>query len=307
MTEKVAAAAGDEVRQLTTVGSPALVGSDALADVGVELYNRLTETSAAGALGVKFVETTNSLPYPVVTVNSQGVAAASVEGTALRESGNITFSRVYLGAHKTVASVPASNEMLSDTYLAGGGVEELLGLLTDAAARRVDPLVFNGTGTNQPRGFVQDLPAVTVDANPSHEQLFDVSLLLDSALYREPEYLCWGFHRDVLARIYGQGFSNSAGPVGSGTSRAFSDDKPLMLWGYPVVLCNDLATGTSNGTRIGVFGHFRRAVRLRFWKTVAVSDETPQAFGSDQTDLRVSMRIDSRVVDATAARALVVG
>ena len=62
----------EETRAINTVDDPNIVGSDALADLEVELYNRLTETSAAGALGIKFTETDNSLPYPVVTVNNQG-------------------------------------------------------------------------------------------------------------------------------------------------------------------------------------------------------------------------------------------
>lgn len=298
----------EETRAINTVDDPNIVGSDALADLEVELYNRLTETSAAGALGIKFTETDNSLPYPVVTVNNQGVGAATAEGAAQRESGDITFNRIYLGAHKVVASVPATNEMLSDTYIRNN-LDELVMLLSDAAARHIDPLVFNGRGVAQsePQGFVGQLPAITVPANPNHEQLFAASLALDSAIYRERDYLCWGFHRDVLARIYAQGFSNSAGPTGTGTAMAFSDDKPLMLWGYPVVLCNDLPNGTANGTRIGVFGHFKRAVRARYWKSTGISSESPRAFSNDETDFRVSIRFDSRVVDTTAARALVIG
>ena len=114
-------------------------------------------------------------------------------------------------------------------------------------------------------------------------------------------------HRDVYARIYAQGFSNAAGPVGTGTSAAFSDDAPLMLWGYPVVLCNDMPTGTSNGTRIAVFGDFGRAVSARRVTTVASSDMSPLAFSNDQTELRHVSRVDSRVTDSSAARALVIG
>ena len=295
-----------EQRAVTTVADPALQKPDALAELQVELYNRPNETSAAGALGINFVETPDGNPYPIVVVNNQGTGVSLAEGTANRETGSPSFTRTYLGAHRYVSSVPVSSEMVSDNYIMSF-MDELATLLADSTSRVIDPLVFNGTGTSQPRGFLQDLPTITVGANPNHEQLFAASLSLNSARYREKERLRWGMHRDVYARIYAQGFSNAAGPVGTGTSAAFSDDAPLMLWGYPVVLCNDMPNGTSNGTRIAVFGDFGRAVSARRVMTVGASDLSPAAFANDEYELRHVSRVDSRVTDSSAARALVIG
>ena len=297
-----------EERALSIADDPNLQKPDALANLQVELYNRLNETSAAGALGINYVETPDGSPYPVIVVGTdQGVAVASdTEGSTNRETGDITFTRTYLGAHKYLASIPVGTEVLTDSYI-NNFQGELAQLLADATARVTDPMIFNGTGTGQPRGFIQDLPTMTVGANPNHEQLFTASLSLDSAMYREKENLRWGMHRDVYDRIYRQSFSTGAGQVAAGTARAFADDKPLTLWGYPVVLCNDMPIGTSNGTRIAVFGHFGRAVRARRVSTMGASDLSPAAFTMDQTSLRHSIRIDSRVVDSTAARALVIG
>ena len=295
-----------EERALSIADDPNLQKPDALANLQVELYNRLNETSAAGALGINYIDTPDGSPYPVVVVGDQGVGESKAEGVTDRETGDITFVRTCLNAYKYLAAIPVGTEVLTDTYI-NNFMGELADLLADATARVTDPLVFNGTGTNQPRGFLQDLPTITVGANPNHEQLFTASLSLNSARYREKERLRWGMHRDVYDRIYRQSFSTGAGQVAAGTARAFADDEPLTLWGYPVVLCNDMPNGTADGTRIAVFGDFGRAVRARRVTTMGSSDLSPAAFTMDQTSLRHSIRIDSRVVDSTAARALVIG
>ena len=296
----------DENRTLTKGNSAALVPSDALHDLEVELYNRLNETSAALALGVRVIDTPNGNPWPVVTVNAQGGAKPTAENRSDTETGDISFSVTYLGAHKTVSAVQVSNEVWQDTYVRDFK-SEIAELLADAVARHIDPLIFNGTAANQPRGFVQDLPTITVGANPNPEQLHEAFLSLDSAMYREFDKLRWGMHRDVYVRCTSARFGNSGAPAAIAVQRAMSDEKPLRLWGVPVVLTNDLSAGTANGDRIAVFGHFGRAVRGRRYTSTAESALTRDAFVGDFTSMRSTTRFDSRVVDPTAARALVIG
>ena len=294
-----------EKRALTAGDAGALVPSDGLGDLTVDLYNRLTETAAALTLGVQVIETPHGRPWPIVTVGDQGTARGSVDELAdTRDISQFTFSVAYLAAHKTVSTAVLPNELLQDTYVRDFD-DEVVTLLADAVARDIDPLIFNGAGTTEPRGFVRDLRVIETAATPSFAELHAVTLSLDSKLLRQSGRLRWGMHRDVYERIVASRFA-TGDTAATAASAALRDGEPLTLWQYPVVLCNDMSSGSASGDRIAVFGDFGRAVRGRRWIDTAKSALSRQAFPLDQVEIRVTTRFDSRLVDNTAAVALAV-
>ena len=299
-----------ELRALSTVNDSALVKPDALATLQQEVYNRLNDYSSAAALGISMMDTPDGTPFPILVTDDQGSGQGVAENAADRDTGPLSFTRTYLGAHKTTAHVPISSEVMTDNNVMNF-MDYISMILAEAAARRIDPLIFNGTGTGQPRGSVQDLRTHAMGANPTPTALHEATLQLNSAAYRtgEKEFLAWGMAKETYHRITTNAFGSQAGPAATAEAQALSDDDPNMLWGYPVIFSDhfpSLTGTTASGTRWGVFGNFKRAVVARKVGNIAIASETPDAFASDQTEVRVTVRFDSRVRDINAARALTV-
>ena len=117
--------------------------------------------------------------------------------------------------------------------------------------------------------------------------------------------LRWGMSAETYRKITGNRFG-SGNAQATGAAQAVSDDDALRLWGFDVVLCNEIAASGTSGDAVAVFGHFGRAVRVRRVTQTAISDLSPDAFVGDFAQFRVVTRFDSRAVDTTAAVACVV-
>lgn len=296
----------DAERRALTVGADGgVVAADALA--AVSLYNRLNDYSAALDAGVTVVDTPNGQPYPVVVTVNQPGAQPLAEGTELVETPNVSFSRFYLGAHKYTSQAVLTNEVLADTYVEGW-VDELASLGAEGVARVFDPLLIAGSGSGQPSGLIGNVAVQRSGGTnaPSSDNFRDVAFSLNPARYR-------GSSRDRLRWLMSPqafrvaaGFPSTGAGTAAETAQALSDDKPLYLFGFPVVLSADVPYATSSGTTVALFGDFSKAYVVR--RTgVSVSLSSSALFSQDAQVLRVSLRVDGRVRDASAVRALVIG
>ena len=291
-----------EARTLTKVDDPGLVPTDAA--FVIKLYDRLTDYSAAMAAGITITETPEGNPWPVVVTVDQPRSRRVPEGATVRETSNITFARFYLGAHKYTGQVAISNELLEDSYLEDF-VDELADKLAEAIARQLDPLFIRGTGVDQPRGLVGNVEAGAAAGNNTNPDLFlDLSTSLDPALLRRKDQLRWLMSVEAYREV--AEFAGTGAGDAAEASRATSDDDPLYLWGYPVVLTEHMALGTARGSTLALFGHFGRAYQAR--AVPMRSDISGHAeFPMDVSLLRGVSRVDGRVRDRTAVKALVRG
>lgn len=284
-----------ESRTLTTTSDGSLVPRDALAELSVMLYDKLSDFSAAEALGITVIDTKSGQPFPVITTNNQGGAAGAAEASEVSETANPSFTRVFLDAFKRIAVVQVSNELVSDSYL-DDLLEELSTLMAQAVARIVDPEFLVGSGNNRPSGLVNGISSFAGGSSITLAKLFELSTSLDASYYRgdAKQNLRWG-----MAASTWQAIAN-IGSTGEDRTKALSDDKPLVLYGYPVVLSSHIPTSG----RPVIFGHFGRAYVARRVGTLDWSNSSD--FANDLTVGRVTQRVDGKVRDAEAARAYVV-
>ena len=290
-------------RDIGVGADAALVPADALADFTVMLYDRLTDYSAAVACGISIVETPDGRPWPIITTADQPQAMAQDENSTLVETANVTFRRFYLGAHKRLGQAVVSNELVIDTHIEQF-MNELADLLAEAVARKIDPEYIVGSGVDESFGIVDSVSAypTATAARPTIDELLDISVSLDPAMYRKENRakLRWLMHSTTwkeIAKSRG-GSTESAHPL--------SDDEPLMLWHYPVVLSDDMPVGSDRGTRPVLFGHFERAYVARQTET-EVSISAGALFSQDSQIARARIRTDGRVRDSSAVTAAVVG
>lgn len=276
------------------VGSDAgVVEPDYLANVGYQLYDKLTEYSAAEALGIDIVETNSGKDYPVIVTDNQGGAAEVDEGTDIAETPNPSFSRIVLNAHKKVALVEVTNEMITDSNI-DSLVNTLSTLMARAIGRVADTSYLLGSGSGNAQGLVDNIS--TISGGLTLAKLHEVATSLDAEYYRggRNEQLRWGMSTVTWQAI------NNYGTTAADRDTAFTNETPLTLFGYPVIL-SDVFRNT--GKRV-VFGNFNRAYIARRVTTTAWSSEVD--LKRDVVVGRVTQRLDGRVRDAEAARSLTV-
>ena len=295
-----------EARTLTVGADGELVPADAEAEFTVKLYDRLTDYSAAIDAGVMLTPTPNGADYPVIVTVDQPKARRVGEDANTTETSNITFARITLGAYKYTAQTVISNELMQDSYLEDF-IDEVTDKLAEAIAREIDPLIIGGSGTNEPQGLVQNVEVGAISGNninPDH--FFDLSTSLDPAYFRgeKKDQLRWLMSVEAYREV--AEFSTTGAGDASEASRATSDDDPLYLWGYPVVLSDNMSVGTSRGDTIALFGYFGRAYKAR---ATPLRDDvsTGALFDQDAVAVRSVVRMDGKVRDREAVKALVRG
>lgn len=116
-----------------------------------QLYRYLVDTSSIRQTNPTVYSTSSGEQLMVPRSTAEGQATWTGENVVL-SPGDPTLSSVTLGAHKVAKLIQVSSELLQDTGF------DVVGFMAESAGRNlgiaVDAAYVNGTGTNQPMGFL---------------------------------------------------------------------------------------------------------------------------------------------------------
>jgi HK97 family phage major capsid protein len=252
--------------------------------------------------GCEVLETTNGDSFVYFTEATAGTAAIVGEGSALA-ANDPTFGRVTLGAYKYAELIQISNELITDVQF------DLLGYVAKQAgkalARITNTGFTTGSGTNAPQGFVVGggnggTAQTSATGVPSYDNLIDLVYNVSDEGYLNSNTKIVTKFSNIGALRKIKDTTNQ--PIWQPGMQA---GQPSQLLGFTLKTNPSMrswATAAGTGTiAVGDFGEgyvVRRVGQVRFER----SDD--YAFNTDQVTFRAVMRVDGKVKQAGAIRAL---
>lgn len=238
------------------------------------------------------------LHLPVVVDPSTLSASQVAESGAYTETED-TFSEVILRAYKYGTLSKASDEMVNDSLFDIASF--VLDRSAQAIALAINPKLVNGTGTNEPRGILNNTIGVTLPTGNTtsitSDGLFD---LYHSVPVPYRANASWILHDTTLKFV--RKLKDTTGQYL--WQPGLQAGQPDLLLGRPVFIDPDFPQPAANAKTV-LFGDVKRnyVVRRAGAPTLKVLNERYADLG--QVGFRVDRRIDGNIQDAAAARLLV--
>lgn len=245
-------------------------------------------------------DTGNTIPFPINDDTSNTGELIGENSDLSSSSADLVFSVYNLGAYKMSSKlIKVSNELLQDN-----GVN-----LTDYLAKKLAIRVGKianyyytvGTGSSQPKGFLQTRGAVT--ASTSTFTLAELSAFQDQIdpIYRSGDKVAWSMNSAILAEIKALGIAATA--WGQVWTPSFRDGQPDLILGKPYFFNQDMSATSATGDKIVAYGDWSK-FNIRI-----VNDFTLKILGEryaeyDQLAFFGLMRTDSFLEDTTAVKYL---
>ncbi|MGH9402223.1 MAG: phage major capsid protein [Terriglobia bacterium] len=250
----------------------------------------------------KILETATGQPLPYPTANDTSQVATIVGEGAQVSEDDVTVGNLILGAYKlSTGLVKVSLELLQDSaFDLENFLKEQFGV---RLGRGLNPLLTNGTGTSQPRGFTVDAvagpTAVGSSGNTGGAETGGVSIGSKDIVNLIQSLDLW-YRPGSIFQMHDQ-------------TRAFLENvldkfgRPLFitdpqtgrlerLYGYPVMINNDLPTIAVNAKTI-YFGNFQKYL-VRRVKDLSVLRLVERFADYGQVAFLGFARYDSRLIDA---------
>ncbi len=241
------------------------------------------------------------------TTNSGWVSEVAVRP----ETGTPKFNEIAPPMGELYANPAASQAMLDDTAF---NLEEwLAGEIATEFARAEGTAFVNGTGTNQPKGFLQAATALTTDATRPFGTLQHVATGSAAAFDTAPELKLIDLVHSLKAG-HRQGAVFVMNSKTLATVRKFKaadgsfiwqpgiqDGAPVRLLGYPVIEAEDMPDVAANALPIA-FGNFRNGYLIaeRRQTTILRDPFTNKPF----VNFYATKRIGGQVLDSDAIKLL---
>ena len=241
------------------------------------------------------------------TTNSGWVSEVAVRP----ETGTPKFNEIAPPMGELYANPAASQAMLDDTAF---NLEEwLAGEIATEFARAEGTAFVNGTGTNQPKGFLQAATALTTDATRPFGTLQHVVTGSAAAFDTAPELKLIDLVHSLKAG-HRQGAVFVMNSKTLATVRKFKaadgsfiwqpgiqDGAPVRLLGYPVIEAEDMPDVAANALPIA-FGNFRNGYLIaeRRQTTILRDPFTNKPF----VNFYATKRIGGQVLDSDAIKLL---
>lgn len=243
-----------------------------------------------------------------------GLTAGWVAELAAKPSADMTFGQLTTNVYTMAGLATVSNQLLADSR------PSVDGLITSDIAYRLAVLeeqaILNGDATGKPRGILQTAginSTVYTDASPTGAELadavYDAITQVRTTYFGDPSHIV--MHPRTWAFLSKSKATDGSYLLGSGANaggRRPSDGIPgPSLFGYPIVLTNNVPTTLGGGTESAVIvGDFSQALILdRQGLTVDSSEHVN--FTTNQTVFRVEARMGFTAARYPKAFAAVTG
>lgn len=239
--------------------------------------------------------TGNSLPMPTVDDTSNTGALVS-ENTATSAT-DVTLAQITFGAYTYKTVVTSSNELLQDTGL---DLPTIIGELMGERIGRSEAAAFaTGTGSSQPQGVTVGSSAGVTAASTTAITINEILGLINSVDAAYQPTSSFMLHQTVWTYLLklqdGQG--RNLIPINYG------DGIAPKIWGYPVVINNNMSAAITTGLITALFGDFSKFY-IRDAGPLEVKRSEEFLFTSNATAFLAVGRRDSKVVQSAAIKRL---
>lgn len=246
-------------------------------------------------------ETGATLPWPTVT-DTSNTGEILAEATAATTTADPTFGVVNLSSFKfSSKAVLVSWELLQDSFI------DLASYLGTALGRRIGRIQNTkftvGAGTTEPKGFIVGATTGVTSASTNAFALDDVISLihtLDLAYRNLPDT---GFQVHDTIAAYLRKFKTGDGEYIWQMSTQLG--QPDRLFGYPVMINNDMDSALTTGKKLLAFGNLKLGFLVRDAGAVRFVRSDEKYILEHQVMFEASQRSDSNVIDTTAIKLLV--
>jgi HK97 family phage major capsid protein len=243
-------------------------------------------------------ETGNTVPFPINDDTSNTGELIGENSDLSSSSADLVFSVYNMGAYKMSSKlIKVSSELAQDN-----GVN-LIDYLAKKLAIRVGKIANYyytvGTGSSQPKGFLQTRGKVT--SSTSTFTLAELAEFQDSIdpAYRSSTKKAWAMNSAILAEI--KGLALVSDKPGSVWAPSYRDGDPDRILGVPYFFNQDMSATSATGDKIIAYGDWSKFnIRIVNDFTLKVLSERYAEY--DQTAYVGLMRTDSFLEDTTAVK-----
>jgi HK97 family phage major capsid protein len=243
-------------------------------------------------------ETGNNIPFPINDDNSNTGELISESGDFSSSSADLVFSSYTMSAYKMSSKlIKVSEELLQDN-----GVDLVAYLAKKLGIRvgKVSNTYFTtGTGSSQPKGFLQTRGAVT--ASTSTFTLAEMASFQDSIdpAYRGGAKVGWSMNSAILSEV--KQLALAATAYGQVWAPSFRDGEPDRILGKPYFLNQAMSSTSATGDKIMAYGDWS-AFKIRMVNGFDLRRLTERYAEFGQVAFFGVARVDSALLDTTAVK-----
>jgi len=243
-------------------------------------------------------ETGNDIPFPINDDNSNTGELIGENSDFSSSSADLVFSSYTMKSYKMSSKlIKVSEELLQDN---GVNLVEYLGKKLGIRVGKVSNTYFTtGTGSSQPKGFLQTRGAVT--ASTSTFTLAELSSFQDSIdpAYRSGSKVAWSMHSNILSEI--KALSIAATAYGQVWSPSFRDGQPDTILGKRYFMNQAMSSTSATGDKIVAYGDWS-AFKIRMVNGFDLRRLTERYAEFGQVAFFGVARVDSALLDTTAIK-----
>ena len=230
--------------------------------------------------------------------NSNTGELISELGDYSSSSADLVFSTRNLSAYEMSSKMIAvSAELIQDNGV--NFVDYLAKKLSIRCGKVANTYYTTGSGSSQPKGFLQTRGAVT--ASTSTFTLAELSSFQDSIdpAYRGGANVAWSMHSNLLSEL--KALSIAATAYGQVWSPSFRDGEPDTILGKRYFINQAMSSTSATGDKIFAYGDWSKfIIRIVNDFTLKVSDQ--RYFEYNKTAFLGILRTDSFLEDTTAVK-----
>lgn len=213
-------------------------------------------------------------------------------------SADLVFSTRNLGAYEMSSKMIAvSAELMQDNGV--NFIDYLAKKLAIRCGKIANSYYTTGSGSSQPKGFLQTRGAVT--SSTSTFTLAELSSFQDSIdpAYRNSPNVAWSMHANLLSEL--KALSIAATAYGQVWSPSFRDGQPDTILGKRYFINQAMSSTSATGDKIFAYGDWSKfIIRMVNDFTLKVSDQ--RYFEYNKTAFLGILRTDSFLEDTTAVK-----
>ena len=260
------------------------------------LEKKLLQFNPLRSISTVIATTTgNSLPMPTVDDTSNTGALVS-ENTATAAT-DVTLAQITFGAYSYKTVVTSSNELLQDTGL---DLPTIIGELMGERIGRSEAAAFaTGTGSSQPQGVTVGSSAGVTAASTTAITINEIMGLINSVDAAYQPTSSFMLHQTVWTYLLKLQDSTGRNLI----PMNYGDGIAPKIWGYPVVINNNMSSAITTGLITALFGDFSKFY-IRDAGPLEVKRSEEFLFTSNTTAFLAVGRRDSKVVQSAAIKRL---
>lgn len=243
-------------------------------------------------------DTGNDIPFPINDDNSNTGELIAESGDFSASAADLVFSSYTMKAYKMSSKlIKVSEELLQDN---GVNLVEYMGKRLGIRIGKVSNTYMTvGTGTAQPKGFLQTIGLTTAGA--ADFTLAEMVAFQDSLdpSYRNGKKVAWSMNSALLTELKQKSIAATA--YGQVWSPSFRNGDPDLILGKPYFLNQGMSATSATNDKVFAYGDWS-AFNLRIINGIEMRRLTERYAELGQVAFFGVSRIDSVLLDTTAIK-----